>query len=102
MLHSTLGLPGHRRRQNLAGDDQATLMVDRKSAIYVLFTLARSQLTLRRQLCGWWRRLMAADGGFQRSLKRHIADVKHIVGDDQATLMVDRNSAISLFTLARS
>ena len=31
-----------------------------------------------------------ADDGFQRSLKRHVADVKHIVGDDQATLMVDR------------
>ena len=24
-----------------------------------------------------------ADGGFQRSLKRHVADVKNFVGDDQ-------------------
>ena len=44
----------------------------------------------------------AADGGFRRSLKRHVANVKHIVDDDQATLMVDRNFAICLFTLARS
>ena len=36
-----------------------------------LFTLARSQLTLRRRVHGW-----------RRLLERHIADVKHIVGDD--------------------
>ena len=35
-----------------------------------------------------------ADGGFRRLLKQHVANIKHIVGNDQATLMVDRNSAI--------
>ena len=53
-----------------------------------LFTLARSQLTLRRQLRDWRRRLRggsAADGGF----KQHVADVKHIVGDDQANLKIE-------------
>ena len=55
------------------------------------FTLARSQLTLRRRLRGGG---SAADSGFRRSLKWHVANVKHIVGDDHATLMVDRNFSI--------
>ena len=96
-----------------------------------LFMLARSQLKLHRrltvsapQLTVAAPRLMAAaprqltavapqlpatdggssaaDGGFRRSLKRHVANIKHIVCDDQATLIVDRNSAICLFTLAKS
>ena len=37
-----------------------------------LFTFTRSQLTLQRRLRGW-----------QRSLKRHVADVKNIAGGDQ-------------------
>ena len=79
-------------------------------------TLVRSQITLRRRLRGWrWRlrgwwqwaarltaaapRLTAASGD---SSSGTFADVKHIVVDDQATLMVDRNSATCLFTFARS
>ena len=33
---------------------------------------------------------VADGGGFWRSFKRHVADVKHIAGDEKATLMVDR------------
>ena len=32
-------------------------------------------------------------GGFRRSLKRHVANVINIAGDDQITLRIDRNSA---------
>ena len=68
-----------------------------------LFTLTRLQLTFRRRLRGRQQRLTAvADSGFQRPLKRHVAVVKQIVGNDETTLMVDRNSAICLFTLGRS
>ena len=37
----------------------------------------------------------AADSGFWRSLKRHVADVKDVTGDDQITLRIDKNSAIT-------
>ena len=40
--------------KNIAGDDQATLMVDRNSAI-CWFMFTKSQLTLRRRLRGWRR-----------------------------------------------
>ena len=43
-----------------------------------LFTFTRSQLTLRRQLRGFW-----------RSLKQHVTDVKNIAGMTR----IDRNSA---------
>ena len=29
------------------------------------------------------RRRLRGDGGFQRSLKRHVADVENLAGDDQ-------------------
>ena len=45
-----------RRRQNLAGNDQATLMVDRKSAIYVCYV---SEIATNAPLTA------AADGGFR-------------------------------------
>ena len=63
----------------MVGDDQATLMVDRNSAIG-LFTLARSKLTLR---------------GWRRSIKRHIADVKNIADGSLAMTMIDWSSAIT-------
>ena len=66
-----------------------------------LFTLARLQLCSAGGFAADGGS-SAADGGFQRSLEWHVADVKHILSDDQATLIVDRNSAICLFTLARS
>ena len=37
----------------------------------------------------------AADGSFQRWLKRHVADIKHITGEDQVTLRIDWNSVIT-------
>ena len=37
-----------------------------------------------------WLTATAADDGFQRSFKRHVAVVKHIFDNDQATLMIDQ------------
>ena len=41
--------------KNFNGDNQATLMVDRKNLQFNLFTFMRSQLMLQRRLRGWWR-----------------------------------------------
>ena len=38
---------------------------------------------------------VATDSRRRFSKRRHVTDIKNITGDDQATLMVDRNSAIS-------
>ena len=95
----------HRPRQNPGNPNGRSKVGNLR-----LFTLARSQLTLLRRLCSFRRRLrgfrLLLRSGFWRLLKRQVADVKHIVGNNhsynQATLMVDRNSAICFFTLARS
>ena len=39
------------------------------------------------------------DDGFQRSLKRHIADVKSIAGDDQATLTIAKTFEIYVYEI---
>ena len=61
--------------KNIAGDDQATLMVELNSAIYVCLRLQD-----RNKHSGG---SSTADGGFRRSLTRHVADVKNIAGVDQ-------------------
>ena len=61
--------------KDFTGDDQATLTVDRNCTIYVCLRLHN-----RNRCSGGG---SAADGSFRRSLKRHIADIKNIVGDDQ-------------------
>ena len=61
--------------KNLIGDGQATLTVDRNSAIYVY---------LRLHDCNWRSGGgSAASGGFWRSLKRHVTNIKKHRRDDQ-------------------
>ena len=44
----------------------------------------------------WYRNwCYSADGSFQRSLKRHVVDVKIIAGDDQVTLRINWNSTMT-------
>ena len=57
--------------KNFTGDEQATLTVDRHSAIYFVYVYEIAT------------NAPAADGGFRTSLKRHIADVKNIARKDQ-------------------
>ena len=58
-----------------------------------LFTFTRSQLTLRWRLRCWWR--------LRRSLKRHVADVKNIVGDDQDRLKFHKYANLCLRNQAK-
>ena len=84
----------HRRRR--PGDDQATLMVERNSAIYVCLRQAilivdRNSaiyvcLRLQDRNSGG---SFAADGGFRRSLKWHVANVKNIAGVGPAMTRID-------------
>ena len=60
--------------KDIGSDDQATLMVDWNSTIYVCLRLQDNA------------DVTAADGVFLRSLKRHVADIKNITGDDQNRL----------------
>ena len=85
------------QRQNLTGDDQATLIFDRKSAIYVCYVSeiatnappAASRLTAA---APWL--MAAASGGFRRSFKRQVADVENIAGGGPVVTKIDRSSAI--------
>ena len=67
--------------KNFTGDEQATLAVDRNSTIYVCLRLHD-----RNERSGGG---SAADDGFWRSLKRHVAVVKNIV----EMTRINRNSA---------
>ena len=62
------------RRQIIAGDDQEGYWSNKILQISSTFLRVRD-----RDIC------FMADRGFWRSLKRHVADVKNIVGDDQVT-----------------
>ena len=82
--------------KNIAGDNQTTLMVHRNSAS--IMCTFRFYICLRLRDCDC---CSAADGSgscthphHRISKRRHVADVKNITGDDQATLTVDRNSSI--------
>ena len=58
-----------------------------------LFTFTRSQLTLRGS--------SVAYGGFRRSLKRHVADVKNIAGDDRDRSKFRRYANLCLWDPAK-
>ena len=53
----------------------------------------RAYLPILRQWDRDW--CSAASGDFQRSLKRNIANVKNITDDDQVTVKIDQNAAIT-------
>ena len=69
----------HRRRRPGNPNDRSKFPI-------CLFMLARSQLTLRRQLRGWRR--------WRRSFKWYVADVKTIAGGSPAMTRIDRSSTI--------
>ena len=66
--------------KNITEDDQATLTVDRNSAIYFVYVY---EIATNAPVTA------VANGGFRRSLKRHIADVKNIARKTR----IDLNSA---------
>ena len=79
--------------KNISGDDQTTLMVHRNSA--------NIACTFRIYVCAiatvvpWLTVAAVATHTHCCISKRlHVADVNNFTGDDQATLTVDRNSAI--------
>ena len=61
--------------KNFTEDDHETLTVDRNSAIYFVYVY---EIATNTPGGG-----SVADGGFRRSLKRHVADVKNIARKDQ-------------------
>ena len=83
--------------KTIARDDQATLIVHRNSANIACTFRLYVCLYLRDRDCFVPRLTAAAFATHphHRTSKRwHNADVKNFTGDDQATLMVDQNSAI--------
>ena len=82
--------------KNITGNDQASLLVDRNSAniaytfrFYVCLRLRDRDYIAPRLTAT----AIAMDLRCHFSKRWHVADIKNITGHDQATLMVDRNSA---------
>ena len=81
----------HADIKDIAGDDQATIKVDKN---YTNIVVLRN-LHLRE---GDW--CFTADGGFRRLLKQHAADIKNIAGDDQVTLTIAKPIEIYIYEIA--
>ena len=74
----------HADIKNIASDDQATLTPNGHSKLRKYHAVLWNLCLRNRDWCS------TVDGGFWWSLKRHVADIKSIVGNDQVTLTITK------------